>query len=96
MSDVFKDVSPLVVVLLSFYAVIALLCVGVLIWTVEHLKRMRLLDAVKQLQTILTLATDALKHRSPQECDKVNTLIDSWDKSFSREVGTEIQKLDGV
>lgn len=85
--------SPLLIALLEFYALIALVCVATFFWYTERLKRIRLQDAMREMERILTLASEATREGSAEKCESVNRLIELWDQQHARDTGTQIKKL---
>jgi len=85
--------SPLLVVLLEFYAIILIVALALLVWVIEHLKRLRLVDATRQLEKIFSMTAEAVKEHSSEKLESVNKLIELWDQAHAKEFGAHIGKL---
>ncbi len=85
--------SPLLVVLLAFYSVVLIVALAVVVWAVGHLKRLRLISATRELQVILADAAAAIKERSAEKLEAVNQAIEQWDRRYSKECKTHVDKV---
>jgi sensor domain CHASE-containing protein len=74
-------------------ALIVLLIVMLMAWMNEREKCRRLQGAVRELERIQALSTEAVLERSTEKVDQVNDLIGTWDEEHTEEVGEAVPKV---
>ena len=81
----------------EFFLIVGLLVFVVAMaaaWSSEREKRLRLLDATKELEEIQHLTAEALQEHSDEKVQRVNEKIGAWDQAYTEDVGGPVAKLE--
>jgi len=86
--------SVVLVEFLIFLTVVILFLVSAFGWWTERQKRIRMERALKTVEHIQNLSTEVYEDRDREKCDIVNQLVDSWNQTYSAEVGYTMPNID--